>query len=131
MIHAPVTVVNVLQKSPIEISNFLNTHVLNTYLPSFTPNHQVDIKTDLIPVLAKSANDRAYVGQLYNIVVSAYYQQKINKKNKTDYDGDVHLELEAKKEILHRSVYSLDRTYEAASRLMTGTGFPDPRMNRY
>jgi hypothetical protein len=131
MIAEPITVTNVLQKKKHELANFLNVHVLSNKLPPFLPNYPVDLRTEIVPRLAKYANDRAYCGELYNVVISAYYDQKINKENKQNYDKDAHLELEAKKEILHRTVYALDRLYEAASRLLTGMGVPDSRMNRY
>ena len=121
----PVTITNILTIECIKVANFLNAHVLSNKIPPYTPNNQLSIQADLVPRLGKYANDKAYVTELYNIVISELYKQKRNKKNKSDYDGDAHLDLEAKKEILHRTVYALDRLYEAASRLMTGIGTPD------
>jgi len=122
----PVTITNILDLEAIQVSNFLNAHVLSNRLPPYTPNNQLSIQADLVPRLGKYANDKAYCTELYNIIISKLYEQKKHKKNKAgEYDGDIHLDLEAKKEILHRTVYALDRLYEAASRLMTGIGSPD------
>ena len=128
----PVTITNVLTLHSQQVAAFLQSHVLSNRLPPYTPNNPLSIKDDLVPRLGKYANDKAYVTELFSIVLSAYYVQKAHKKNKdAKYDGDAHLELEAKKEILHRTIYALDRLYEAASRLMTAIGFPDSAANRY
>jgi hypothetical protein len=132
MIHKPVTVVNVLEVPPREVAHFLNTHVLNNKIPLYTPNHQVSVQADLVPRLGKYANDKAYVTELYNIIISAYFEQKGSKRRKDgQFDEDAYTDLEAKKEILYRTAQALDRMYEAASRLMTGIGAPDSRMGRH
>jgi len=128
----PVTVTNVMELAPIQISNFLNAHVLSNRLPPYTPNNQLSVQADLVPRLGKYANDKAYVTELFNIIISKLYEQKKHKRNKDEkYDADVHSDLEAKKEILYRTGQALDRYYEGASRLMTGIGAPDSNMNRY
>jgi len=128
----PITVTNILNVEPEQVAYFMNRHILSNKLPQFTPNHQVSIKGDLVPRLAKFANDRSYVTELYNIVISGYFKQKEFKRGKADlFDPDAYNSLEAKKEILYRTAQALDRLYEAASRLMTGIGQPDSNMNRY
>jgi hypothetical protein len=127
-----VTVTNVMTRPAHEIAAFLNTHVLNAKIPVYTANQQVSIQHDLVPLLSVYANNRAYVTELYNIVISAFFEQKAAKKKKSiDFDDDIYIMLEAKKEILYRTSQALDRMYEATSRLMTGIGQPDSNMNRY
>ena len=132
MLFEPITITNVLQKRSRDVAGYINTSVLNNKIPSYTANSPLSIQTDLIPLLGLYANLKSYVTELYNIVYSEYCEQKSNKKNKkNEFNDDYYVDLEAKKEILHRSIYALDRLYEAASRLMTGIGEPDPRMNRH
>ena len=127
----PITVVNVLERDPHEIAAFLNTHVLGNKIPQYTANHPLSIQHDLMPLLGIYSNNKSYVTELYNIVISALFAQKIHKRKKNEfYDVDVYTMLEAKKEILYRTAQALDRMYEAASRLMTGIGQPDSRMGR-
>ena len=128
----PITVTNILVRPVHEIAAFLNTHVLNAKIPIYTANQQVSIQHDLVPLLSVYANNRAYVTELYNIVFSAFIEQKIAKKKKAvEFDDDIYIMLEGKKEVLYRTSQALDRMYEATSRLMTGIGQPDANMNRY
>ena len=133
MIHTePITVTNVLLRPVHEIAAFMNTHVLNAKIPVYTANQQLSIQADLVPLLSVYANNRAYVTELFNIVLSAYIEQKIAKKKKAvDFDDEIYVSLEGKKEVLYRTSQALDRMYEATSRLMTGIGQPDSNMNRY
>jgi len=132
MLFDPVTITNVLDKTPLQVAQFLNTHVLNNKIPQYTANSPLNVLEDLVPRLSKYANDHSYVTELYNIVISAYFEQKKNKRSGNNgFNEDAYTDLEAKKEILYRTAQALDRLYEAASRLMTGIGAPDPKMNRH
>jgi len=132
MIHVTITSTNVLERSAMELTHFLNTHVLVHKIPQYTPNHPLTVKNDIVPLLGLYANSRAYVTELFNIVITAYYEQKAFKKQKSDHFNDVYYSsLENKKEVLYRTAQALDRLYEAASRLMTGIGQPDSNMGRY
>ena len=132
MLYDPVTILNVLEKSPLDIAGFLNTHVLNQKLPIYTANHPISVRDEIIPRLSLLANNHCYVSELYNIIIAQYFMQKKNKRAKSDdYDDEEYTDLEAKKEILYRTAQSLDRLYEAASRIMTGIGEPDSRSNRH
>lgn len=132
MIHDPITITNVLQKTPSEVSNYLNVHILNTKIPQYTANHPVNIQHDLVPLLSHYANCHCYATELYCVVIGAYFEQKSHKRTKNgQYDEGYYTDLEAKKEILYRVAQTLDRLYEATSRIMTGIGEPDPRQNRH
>jgi len=132
MLYEPVTVLNIMEKRPEEVAAFLNTHVLSNKLPIYTANHQISVRDEIIPRLSKYSNDHSYVTELYNLVIAQYFRQKKEKRAKSDeYDEDEYTDLEAKKEILYRTAQSLDRLYEAASRIMTGIGEPDSRLSRH
>jgi hypothetical protein len=132
MIFQPVTITSILTDKCEDVVGFLNTHVLNQKLPIYTANHPIDVRAEIIPRLSLYANNYSYVIELFNVVLSAYFRQKANKRAKNDeYDEEVYTGLEAKKEILYRTAQSLDRLYEAASRIMTGIGEPDPRTSRH
>jgi hypothetical protein len=128
----PVTVVNILLKAPEEVAQFINTRILRNYIPDYTPNSPLSVENDLMPRMVKYCNDKAYLTELWNIVTSALFKQKKAKRVKSeDRDEAYYTDLEAKSEILKRSVYQLDSFYETASRIMTGIGTPDVRQNRH
>lgn len=128
----PITITNILKEKPEIIANFINVNILNTYLPAYTANSEIDVKHDIIPRLSKYSNDKAYVTSLYLVVCSALYEQKKFRRIKSDLrDEETFTDLEAKAEILYRTLQAIDRMYEASSRLMTGVGSPDPRMSRH
>jgi len=129
----PITVTNVLQKSPEEINEFMNANILSTYLPGYGPNQTPDIDGDLRWRLSKYSNDKGYVTTLYNTILVELFKQKEYKRTgqKDKRDEGIYTQLEAKSEILYRVWLTLDRYYEAASRLMSGIGGPDPRQSRH
>lgn len=128
----PVTVLNVLEVPPDQLASFLNAAILAHKLPQYTPNSPVDVQSQIVPLLSKYANDKGYVTELYNIVLAHLFAQKKYKRIKDDRrDEGMYSDLEAKQEILYRTWLTLDRYYEAASRLMTGIGGPDPRQSRH
>lgn len=127
-----ITVLNVLVKPPEEVAQFVNVRILRNYIPSYTPNNPLSVETDLLPRMTKYCNDKAYLTELWNIVTSALFGQKKAKRIKSnDRDEGYYTDLEAKNEILKRSVYQLDSYYETASRIMTGIGMPDARQSRH
>ena len=100
----PVTIINVLERSPVDLCNFLNATVLAVKLPQYTPNHPVDIRHDLVPLLSVLANSHSYVTELYCIVISAFFEQKGAKRGaRIHFDPDRMNDLEAMKEILYRT----------------------------
>jgi len=128
----PVTITNIHQVSTDQLSQFLNAAILSHKLPQYHPNQPLDVQTQIVPLLSLYANNKAYVTELFNIVVSAWYEQKILKKNKDSrWNEDEQSRLEAKKDILYRTWQTVDGMYEAASRIMTGIGAPDPRSYRH
>jgi hypothetical protein len=132
MLFQPVTITSILTDKSEHVVGFINTHILNQRLPIYTANHQISVRDEIIPRLSLYANNYSYIIELFNVVLSAYFRMKSNKRQKNnEYDDDVYTDLEAKKEILYRTAQSLDRLYEAASRIMTGIGEPDPRANRH
>ena len=125
------TITNVLKQRPSDMAGFISTHILSHKVPSYTPNHPLSV-SELVPLLSLYANNHAYVTELYNVVFCALYEEKKHKRSKDgQYDEDIYTDLEAKKEVLYRTAQSLDRMYEAASRIMTGIGAPDPRSGRH
>jgi hypothetical protein len=129
----PVTAVNILQVRPEELAQFINICILRNYIPDYTPNTPLSVENDLMPRLSKYCNDKGYLTELWNLVTSALFDQKKFKRIKDTENRDeaYYTDLEAKDEILKRSVYQLDRYYETASRLMTGIGAPDVRQGRH
>lgn len=128
----PVTITNVKEVTTEHLSQFLNTSILSHKLPNYHPNQPLDTQTQIVPLLSLYANNKAYVTELFNIVVSAWYDQKIMKKSKDPaWDESEQSRLEAKKDILYRTWQTVDGMYEAASRIMTGIGAPDPRDYRH
>jgi len=132
MIYEPLTILNVLDQKPENMAGYLNTHILSLKLPVYTANQQVSVPTEIIPRLSVYANNRCFVTELYNIVIAQYFKQKSSKRNdKDNYNDALYVELDAKKEILYRTMQALEGLYEAASRIMTGIGEPDPRLSRH
>jgi len=132
MFQDPVTIINVLDKPPHQIAAWLSTYILSDRLPQYTTNSPVSVLTDIVPRLSRYANHHSFCVELYCMVISAYFEQKKYKRGGTgNFNEDIYTDLEAKKEILYRTMQAVDRLYEAASRLMTGIGEPDPRMNRH
>lgn len=127
----PITITNVLEKSPGHLAAFMNSAVLAYKLPQYHPNQPLTVATDILPKLGQYANMKAYVTELYNVVISAFYEQKGFKRQRQDgFDEGVYTDLEAKKEILYRTAQALESLYEAASRLMTGIGTPEKGWSR-
>lgn len=127
-----ITVINVLTKAPEEVAQFINVRILRNYIPDYTPNSPLSVENDLLPRMTKYCNDKAYLTELWNIITSALFGQKKAKRTKSnDRDEAYYTDLEAKNEILKRSVYQLDSYYETASRIMTGIGMPDVRQTRH
>lgn len=128
----PVTITNVTTITTEHLSQFLNVAVLSHKLPQYHPNQPLDVQTQILPLLSLYANNKAYVTELFNVVVSAWYEQKIKKKNKSpEWNEEEQSRLEAKKDILYRTWQTVDGMYEAASRIMTGIGAPDPKSYRH
>jgi len=127
----PITITNILIKRPEEVTAYISTHILSHKVPQFTANHPVNV-SDLVPLLSFYSNCHALVIELYNVVFCALYSEKKHKRSKDgQYSEDQYTDLEAKKEVLYRTAQSLDRMYEATSRIMTGVGSPDPRQSRH
>lgn len=127
-----VTVTNVIEAKTVELAIFINSHVLSYKLPIHTVNSPLSVRDDLIPLLSIHSNNKAYVNELYNIILSYLYEQKKFKRTKNPgHNADFYSDLEAKLEILYRTMQTLDRMYEATSRLMTGVGSPDNRDSRF
>lgn len=128
----PVTITNVKEVTTEHLSQFLNVTILAHKLPTYHPNNPLDIQSQLVPLLSLYSNNKAYVTELFNVVVSAWYDQKILKKKKDpNWSEDEQSRLEAKKDILYRTWQTVDGMYEAASRIMTGIGIPDPKQYRH
>ena len=127
----PITITNILQKSAQELAAFINMSVLVNKVPLYHPNHPLSIVEDILPRLGKYSNDRSYVTELYNVIIAEYFSQKGLKKDKDNrFDDTIYLSLEAKKEILYRTMQALESMYEATSRIMTGIGTPDNHWSR-
>ncbi len=128
----PITITNVLEKSTQEMVYFLNKAILANKLPLYHPNHGLSIQEDLMPLLGRYANDKAYVTELFNVVYAGWAEQKKFKKhNKDNWNEELQMDLEAKKDILYRVWQTLEGMYEACSRMMTGVGAPDVRQSRH
>lgn len=133
MLNLPaVTILNVKDISTDHLHQFLSTVILAHKVPVYHPNSPIDILSQIVPLLSIFSNNQAYVTELFNCVVSAWSEQKIMKKKKDpNWDEEMQMRLEAKKDILYRTWQVVGGQYEAASRIMTGIGVPDPRQSRH
>lgn len=128
----PITILNVKEVSLDHLSQFISATILAHKVPVYHPNSPIDVLSQIVPLLGIFSNNQAYVTELFNCVVSAWYEQKIYKKEKDPrWDESVQSALEAKKDILYRTWQVIGGQYEAASRIMTGVGVPDPRQSRH
>lgn len=123
---------NVLQKSPEEVNQYIVTYITRHKVPEYKPNSGVSIDHDLRPLLGMFSNLKSYMTELYLITFTALQEQKKFKRTKDSRRNEAYYsDLEAKVECIHRTIYALDRSYESTSRMMTGVGEPDPRSSRH
>ena len=128
----PITVLNVVDKTSMELAVYLNSTIYAVKVPILTPNTRPEIEANIAPLLGTFANYSGYVHELYGICFSAWYQAKAKKKNKSpDYSDSAQYDLEAKREILYRAMGQMELNYEACSRIMTALGSPDIRSSRH
>jgi hypothetical protein len=128
----PITILNVKDVTTDHLQQFLQTAILSHKLPVYHPNSPIDTLSQIVPLLSIYSNNQAYVTELFNCVVSAWYEQKIMKKKKDpNWSEEDQSRLEAKKDILYRTWQVVGGQYEAASRIMTGVGVPDQRQSRH
>jgi hypothetical protein len=105
-----VTILNILEVTPLELGFWLATHVLNDIqLPSPGPNQTLDINKDIFPLLPKLANKVAFVTELYIQCVGA-------KPGSTKANDNIMstANVNAKIDILYRTVQTLESCRETA-----------------
>jgi len=116
-----VNITNILQVSPSELADWVSSNLLSVRLPTPGPNHTLNPQKDLVPLLPDIANRILVATELYITVVGAKPAWTIEKRNGNKEAAESAITvLSANIDLLHRSIQSLNTTYEAASRMLTG-----------
>jgi hypothetical protein len=116
-----VTVLNILQTQPSDLSLWINEHIMGIRLPVPGANYTVNIQQDIAPMLAVISNRIAFATELHGIIVGAkpgWTNEKKNGGDKVKAEA-ILATLSANEENLYRAIQSLTTMYEAASRMAT------------
>jgi hypothetical protein len=105
-----ITILNVLKVTPLELSFWISTNVLNDVkLPTPGPNSPLDINNDLMPLLPLLANKSVFITELYIQCMGA-------KPLATKLADDVMntTNINAKIDVLYRTIQTLEGCRETA-----------------
>ena len=120
-----VTILNVLKTSCLDLAFWVNRRLLDVRVPVLDPNMQVDIVYGLLPLLGQIANKQIVATELFNIVVGATPPGNIKSTDGNNVGTkEMSIELNRRKEILYRTIQTLEAARETTSRLMTGLAGP-------
>ena len=120
-----VTILNVCSTNSKNLSVFIAKNLLNIAVPINRPNQPVIVDRDTADLLGRIANNLSFATELFNMVVSELSEWKKLKISKNyDLYSKEQIEmtitdLNAKHEILYRTVQTLSNKYEASSRQIT------------
>jgi hypothetical protein len=123
--EADINILNVLEISALDLAFWINSNLMNVRVPVVGMNTTVNIVEDILPVLSKLANSQIVATEFYNVVTSSVPSS--NSVKSSDTSGGVKEmvhELNKKKDILYRTIQTLESARETASRLMTGLTGP-------
>lgn len=116
-----ITVLNVLDVSPLELSEWIGANVLSIRVPEPGPNHTLNVQTDILPIIARIANLEAVVTEFYIMVVGATPTATSVRTSKDDTEKKITSEiLGRKKDILYRTLQTMEALRESASRMISG-----------
>jgi len=87
-------------------------------VPEVSPNHPVDVDSQLVPLLSKIANEASFLAHMQAICVSI--KADLEADGMSSRSGDASMrETKAKIDILDRAVKQSNRNWEAVSRVIT------------
>lgn len=115
MMAHDVSLNNIIEVSSLDISLWLNTHILSVRVPE-PSGATMNVTLELMPVMVTFTNNILLVTEMYVTIVGALpsYDAKAAKEDK-----DVYQELKKKQDILYRSLQSLETARDTVGRMMT------------
>ncbi len=119
-----VTILNVTTTDPLELGMWAASHLLNVRLPKPGPNESLDISGVLVPMLAELANRQSFATELYVTVVGATPTQTSIRSSGQTTTKEMAESMNKRKDILYRTIQTLEAIRETASRMITGMQQP-------
>jgi len=119
-----ITILNVTTTDPMELGVWAATNLLNVRLPMPGPNHTLNISGDLVPMLADLANRQSFATELYVVVVGATPTQSSIRRTGETTTKELSESMNKRKDILYRTIQTLEAIRETASRMITGMQQP-------
>lgn len=115
-----VTILNVLETKPLDLGIWVAQNILNIRIPAPGPNYNLDIQHDVVPLLPDLANRQALVTELYVVVVGGTpTQTSVRTSDKAGGVKELSEEMTRRKDILYRTIQTLEAMRETASRMIT------------
>lgn len=112
-----VNVLNILDCSSIDLSLWLVNNILNLKLPTSGANYNMPNPVEAVNIMAEATNRLSLVTELYIQVVAATPTQGSVKTN-VDLKEQSQ-DMNKRKDILYRTIQTLDAIRETASRMVT------------
>ena len=112
-----VNVLNILDCSSIDLSLWLVNNILNLKLPTSGANYNMPNPVEAVNIMAEATNRLSLVTELYIQVVGATPTQGSVKSN-VDLKEQSQ-DMNKRKDILYRTIQTLDAIRETASRMVT------------
>lgn len=119
-----ITILNVTTTDPMELGIWAATNLLNARLPIPGPNHSLNISGELVPLLAELANRQSFATELYVVVVGATPTQSSIRRTGETTTKELSESMNKRKDILYRTIQTLEAVRETASRMITGMQQP-------
>lgn len=119
-----ITILNVTTTDPMELGVWAATNLLNARLPMPGPNHTLNISGELVPLLAELANRQSFATELYVVVVGATPTQSSIRRTGETTTKELSESMNKRKDILYRTIQTLEAIRETASRMITGMQQP-------
>lgn len=119
-----ITILNVTTTDPSELGVWAATNLLNVRLPMPGPNHTLNIAGELVPMLADLANRQSFATELYVTVVGATPTQSSIRRTGETTTKELGESMNKRKDILYRTIQTLEALRETASRMITGMQQP-------
>ncbi len=119
-----VTILNVTTTDPLELGLWAASTLLNVRLPKPGPNETLNIPGVLVPMLAELANRQSFATELYVTVVGATPTQTSIRSSGQTTTKEMAESMNKRKDILYRTIQTLEAIRETASRMITGVQQP-------
>jgi hypothetical protein len=113
-----VNIINILDCSSIDLSLWLVTNILDLKVPATGPNTTMSGPMEALRVMGEAANRIMLVTELYVQVVGATPTQTSVRSNKESFQ-ELGQEMNKRKDILYRTLQSLEALRDTASRMVT------------